>query len=432
VNALSTSLPPAHTAPLLARDLDAADPLRALRERFHLPRTAGGSPCVYFCGHSLGLAPRSAAEAVNEELTLWAQRGVEGHFDPVRPWTTFHERLATPLAELSGALRCEVVAMNTLTVNLHLMLTSFYRPSGSRTRILIEQRAFSSDRYAVDSHIRLHGLDPQQALLQIGPREGEPGIRTEDVCELLEREGRQIATVLLSGVQYLSGQRFDMASIASCARRQGCVVGFDLAHAIGNVQLQLHDWNADFAVWCGYKYLNGGPGAIGGCFVHERHARAFDLPRLAGWWGHDTNTRFAMPEAFGPQAGASGWQVSNLPILSAAPLLASLALFQEAGMDALRAKSLRLTGYLESLLRSTLSEAVTILTPAEPLERGCQLSLRLRRASSEAKAVYAALIRDGFICDWREPDVIRVAPVPLYNTFTEVQQFVTALAREMG
>jgi len=433
VNALSTSLPPANTTPLLlARDLDAADPLRTLRDRFHLPRGADGGPGVYFCGHSLGLAPRSAADAVNEELAMWAERGVEGHFDPLRPWTRFHERLTAPLAELSGALRSEVVAMNTLTVNLHLMLTSFYRPSGARTRILIEQRAFSSDRYAVDSHIRLHGLDPQRALLQIGPREGESGIRTEDVCELLEREGQQIATVLLSGVQYLSGQRFDMASIASCARRQGCVVGFDLAHAIGNVPLQLHDWNTDFAVWCGYKYLNGGPGAIGGCFVHERHARAFDLPRLAGWWGHDTSTRFAMPEAFGPQAGAPGWQVSNLPILSAAPLLASLALFQEAGIDALRTKSVRLTGYLESLLRATLSESVTILTPSEPLARGCQLSLRLRRSSSEARAVYTALIRDGFICDWREPDVIRVAPVPLYNTFTEVQQFVTALTREMG
>jgi kynureninase len=284
----------------------------------------------------------------------------------------------------------------------------------------------------VESHIRLHGLDPQEALLQIGPREGESGIRTEDVCALLEREGPRIATVLLSGVQYLSGQLFDMASIAASARRQGCIVGFDLAHAIGNVPLQMHDWNIDFAVWCGYKYLNGGPGAIGGCFVHERHARAFDLPRLAGWWGHDTSTRFAMPDAFGPQAGASGWQVSNLPILSAAPLLASLALFQQAGMQALRAKSLRLTGYLESLLRSSASNTVTILTPADPQARGCQLSLRLRRTAEQAKAVYAALIRDGFICDWREPDVIRVAPVPLYNTFSDAQQFVAALAREMG
>jgi kynureninase len=415
-----------------AKDLDAADPLHALRNDFHVPCRADGSPCVYLCGHSLGLAPRSAADAVNDELGLWARRAVEGHFDPVRPWTRFHERLAAPLAELTGASPAEVVAMNTLTVNLHLMLTSFYRPSAQRNRILIEQRAFSSDRYAVDSHIRLHGLDPQQALLQIGPREGESGIRTEDVCALLEREGSQIATVLLSGVQYLSGQLFDMASIATAARRQGCVVGFDLAHAIGNVPLQMHDWNADFAVWCGYKYLNGGPGAIGGCFVHERHARAFDLPRLAGWWGHDTSTRFAMPDAFGPQAGASGWQVSNLPILSSAPLLASLALFQQAGMDALRAKSLRLTAYLESLLRANLSGAVTILTPADPQARGCQLSLRLRRSAEQAKSIYAALIREGLICDWREPDVIRVAPVPLYNTFADAQQFVAALAREMG
>jgi kynureninase len=284
----------------------------------------------------------------------------------------------------------------------------------------------------VDSHIRLHGLDPEQALVQIGPREGEAGIRTEDVCALLEREGRQIATVLLSGVQYLSGQLFDMATIADCARRQGCVVGFDLAHAIGNVPLRLHDWNADFAVWCGYKYLNGGPGAIGGCFVHDRHARAFDLPRLAGWWGHDPDTRFAMPDTFQPQPAAAGWQVSNMPILSAAPLLAALELFEQAGMDALRSKSLQLTRYFESLLQATLGDAVTVLTPAEPTARGCQLSLRLRRPSAQAKATYEALVRTGFICDWREPDVIRVAPAPLYNTFSEVHQFVAALAREMG
>lgn len=433
MTALSTSSMPAAAEPACrARELDAADPLASLRTRFHLPRRADGSPCVYFCGHSLGLAPRAAADFVNEELAAWAKRGVEGHFDPGRPWTTYHERLAAPLADLAGALRSEVVAMNTLTVNLHLMLASFYRPTPQRQRILIEQRAFSSDRYAVDSQIRLHGLDPQQALLQIGPREGEVGIRTEDVCALLEREGQTIATVLLSGIQYLSGQLFDLATIAACARRQGCVVGFDLAHAMGNVPLHLHDWQADFAVWCGYKYLNGGPGAIGGCFVHERHARAFDLPRLAGWWGHDAGTRFAMPEGFHAQSGAAGWQVSNLPILSAAPLLASLQLFEEAGMEALRRKSLQLTAYLESLLQERLGDSVTVLTPSEPLARGCQLSLRLRRPADQARATHAALVRDGFICDWREPDVIRVAPVPLYNTFTEVHQFVAALAREMG
>ncbi len=433
MNAPSTSTLVMTAGPVAdARELDAADPLGALRARFHIPRRADGSPCAYFCGHSLGLAPRRAADIVNEELAAWAQRGVEGHFDSDRPWTTYHERLTAPLAELAGALRSEVVAMNTLTVNLHLMLASFYRPAGQRRRILIEQRAFSSDRYAVDSQIRLHGLDPEVALLQIGPRPGESGIRTEDVCALLEREGQTIATVLLSGVQYLSGQLFDMATIADCARQQGCVVGFDLAHAIGNVPLQLHDWNVDFAVWCGYKYLNGGPGAIAGCFVHERHAHSFDLPRLAGWWGHDTGTRFAMPEAFQPQAGAAGWQISNMPILSAAPLLASLELFSEAGMAALRRKSLQLTAYLETLLHANLGDDVTLLTPSDPLARGCQLSLRLRRSSAEAKATHGALVRDGFICDWREPDVIRVAPVPLYNTFAELQQFVTALGREMG
>ncbi|HKE97048.1 MAG TPA: kynureninase, partial [Povalibacter sp.] len=330
-------------------------------------------------------------------------------------------------ARLAGAAASEVVAMNSLTVNLHLMLTSFYRPTRERHRILIEGQAFSSDRYAVSAQIMQRGFDPATSLLEVEPRSDEACIRTDDLCELIEQEGPHIATVLLPGVQYLTGQRFDMATVAACARRQGCAVGFDLAHAIGNVPLSLHDWNADFAVWCSYKYLNAGPGAIGGCFVHERHARSTDLPRLAGWWGHDKASRFEMPETFAPLPGAEGWQVSNPPILAAAPLLASLELFERAEMARLRTKSQALTGLLETLLQARLGQALTILTPPEPAARGCQLSIRLQRSPQQARAVHAMLTAAGYVCDWREPDVIRVAPVPLYNTFTEVWDFVTAL-----
>jgi kynureninase len=406
--------------------LDAEDRLASLRTEFHIPRRPDGSPVVYLCGHSLGLAPKDAARIVNEELMAWAQLGVDGHFDSARPWLPYHEQFSDSLARLAGALPDEVVAMNSLTVNLHLMLTSFYRPTPQRHKILIEKRAFSSDRYAVASQILQHGFDPNSSLLECAPRPGETTIRTQDICELIEREGAQIATVMLSGVQYLSGECFDMQAIAACALRQGCRVGFDLAHAIGNVPLRLHDWDADFAVWCSYKYLNGAPGAIGGCFVHERHARDSDLPRHAGWWGHDKATRFAMPETFSPLPGAQGWQLSNPSILAAAPLLASLQLFDRAGMDSLRHKSIALTGYLESLLQG-MQDSVAIITPSNPAARGSQLSLRLRRSAAEAQQIHNALTQRGFICDWREPDVIRVAPVPMYNTFVEVWDFVAAL-----
>jgi kynureninase len=336
------------------------------------------------------------------------------------------------LAHLTGALPIEVVAMNSLTVNLHLMLATFYRPTAERYKILIEQQAFSSDRYAVASQIARHGFDPADALLAAGSGDDFGALRTDAVCELIEREGARIATIVLPGVQYLSGQWLDMRAIAECARRQGCVVGFDLAHAVGNVPLQLHDWNADFAVWCGYKYLNGGPGATAGCFVHERHARNFDLPRFAGWWGHDKSSRFEMPARFQPLPGAEGWQISNPPILSTAPLIASVELFERAGMRALRAKSVLLTSYLESLLAAQLREAVTIITPSERDARGCQLSLRLRRSAQIARAVHKTLSERGFICDWREPDVIRVAPVPMYNTFAEVWDFVEALKQAVA
>ena len=414
-----------------AERLDACDPLASLRNEFHIPQRADGSPVVYLCGHSLGLAPKDAARIVNEELASWAQRGVEGHFDSKRPWLPYHEEFSGSLARLAGALPDEVVAMNSLTVNLHLMLTSFYRPTPQRHKILIEKHAFPSDRYAVVSQIQQHGFDPATALLEVAVRPGEETLRTQDICELIEREGAQIATLMLPGVQYLSGECFDMQAIAACALRQGCRVGFDLAHAIGNVPLRLHDWNADFAVWCSYKYLNGAPGAIGGCFVHERHARAFDLPRHAGWWGHDKASRFAMPEAFSPLPGAQGWQLSNPPILAAAPLLASLQLFDRAGIDSLRRKSIALTGYLESLLHQ-LQDSVTILTPSNPAARGAQLSLRLRRSPAQARLIHTALTQQGYVCDWREPDVIRLAPVPMYNTFVEVWEFAKALGEAVG
>lgn len=414
-----------------AARLDEGDPLAPFRTDFHIP-VRGDAAAVYLCGHSLGLAPKAAARIVDEELDVWARLGVDGHFDSARPWLAYHEQLSGSLARLTGASSQEVVAMNSLTVNLHLMLASFYRPTPGRHRILIEKRAFSSDRYAVASQIQLHGFDPATSLLEIGPREDSSTIRTDDICQLIEREGPSIATVMLPGVQYLSGQCFDMATIAACARRQGCKVGFDLAHAIGNVELALHDWNADFAVWCSYKYLNGGPGAIGGCFVHERHSRTVDAPRLAGWWGHDKASRFDMPEHFRALPGAEGWQLSNPSILSAAPLLASLALFDRAGMQRLRGKSMSLTAYLENLLNERLKDSLTILTPTDPAARGCQLSLRLHRSPAAARAVYSTLTQRGYICDWREPDVIRVAPVPMYNRFTEVWEFVEALEKALG
>ena len=414
-----------------AEQQDARDPLAASRAEFFIPPRPDGGDSIYLCGHSLGLQPRGVARLLNEELEHWARLGVEGHFASSRPWLPYHEQLTASLARLTGAMPLEVVAMNTLTVNLHLMLASFYRPRPGREAILIEKRAFSSDQYAVASQIRHHGFDPKTALIELGPRPGEDALRTEDICSLIEREGARIATVMLPGVQYLTGQRFDLEAITRCARRQGCAVGFDLAHAIGNVPLRLHDWDVDFAVWCSYKYLNAGPGALGGCFVHERHARSPELPRLAGWWGHDKDSRFQMPAEFRPIAGAEGWQLSNPPIFAAAPLLASLPLFDAAGIDALREKSLQLTGYLQALLQARLQDALAIITPSDPDARGCQLSLRLNRSPIQARAVFIELSEQGVVCDWREPDIIRVAPVPLYNSFLDVWQFVQTLEQAL-
>jgi kynureninase len=409
-----------------AETLDARDPLASLRSSFHVPRRSDGHEAVYLCGHSLGLAPKRAIQIVNEELDVWSRRGVDGHFEAERPWLSYHEQLTHGLALLTGARPLEVVAMNSLTVNLHLLLTSFYRPQGERRKILLESYAFSSDRYAIESQLRTRGLDPARDLLLATPRDGEAVLRSDDIRTQIERAGGTLATVLLPGVQYLTGQRFDLPEIVRAAHAVGSTVGFDLAHAIGNTPLALHDWNVDFAVWCSYKYLNSGPGAIGGAFVHERHAQS-DLPRLAGWWGHDKQSRFAMPPTFVALPGAEGWQVSNPPILAAAPLLASLALFEEAGLARLRAKSELLTAYLEALLQAKAAAALTILTPADRQARGCQLSLRLHRSAEAARVIHTELTELGFICDWREPDVIRVAPVPLYNTFVDVWEFADAL-----
>jgi kynureninase len=410
-----------------AQALDAQDELAGFRASFHIPRRSDGAEAVYLCGHSLGLAPKRAVQIVNEEMDVWARQGVDGHFGAERPWLSYHEQAMDGLALLTGAKPVEVVAMNSLTINLHLLLTSFYRPQATRRKILMESYAFSSDRYAIESQLRIHDLDPSDALVLASPRKGEDALRTEDICALIRDAGSTLATILLPGVQYLTGQRLDIAAIADCGHEVGSSVGFDLAHAIGNVPLQLHDWDVDFAVWCSYKYLNSGPGAIGGAFVHERHATS-DLPRLAGWWGHDKQSRFAMPPGFVPLAGAEGWQISNPPILATAPLLASLAVFEQAGFDRLRTKSEALTNYLEALLLAKARDDLTILTPSEPAARGCQLSVRLQRSATAARAIHAELTDLGFICDWREPDVIRVAPVPLYNTFVEVWEFVDALS----
>lgn len=398
-----------------ARSLDAADPLGPLRSRFHLPRTPDGASSAYLCGHSLGLQPLAARAAVERELDDWARLGVDGHFAARNPWYAYHERLRSPLARLSGARPAEVVAMNSLSVNLHLMLTSFLRPVPGRHRVLIEEHAFPSDRYAVESQLRLNGYDPAEALIE-----------AQEPEEWLEREGQRIALVLLGAVNFFTGRWYDTARIVSAARRQGCVVGLDLAHAIGNVPLALHEEGADFAVWCSYKYLNGGPGAVGGCFVHERHHGDAARPRLAGWWGNDPRTRFRMSteRAFVPVAGADGWQLSNPSILAMAPLVESSALFDEVGMPALRAKSERLTGYAAAWVEHAAGEQIEILTPREPAARGCQLSLRPRGAARELDA---ALRAAAVIGDYRDPGVIRVAAVPSYNTFHDVWRFGRAV-----
>jgi kynureninase len=409
---------------------DASDPLAHFAALFHHPCDAAGKRLVYLCGHSLGLQPKSAAHYVEQELADWRRLAVLGHHSAQRPWIGYHEHAAAPLAALVGAHESEVVAMNSLTVNLHLMMVSFFRPQAPRNRVLIEKSAFPSDRHAVVSQLNFHGLSAAEHLIEIEPRPGERTLRTEDVIRRIEQEGPRLALVLLPGVQYLTGQSLELRSMAAAARRAGAAVGVDLAHAIGNTLLNMHDWNIDFAVWCSYKYLNAGPGAVGGCFVHQRHARG-GLPRFAGWWGHDAATRFQMGPEFIPIDGAQGWQISNPPVLSTAPLLASLDIFQRADIRRLREKSMALTGFLQHLIETLLPGLVDIITPGAAEERGCQLSLRIARSPDAAKRCYEELTAAGVVGDWREPDVLRLAPIPLYNSYSDVFAAVDALSRAL-
>jgi kynureninase len=405
-----------------ARALDAKDELAAFRDEFLFPAHPSGRT-VYLCGNSLGLQPKATRAWVERELAHWEEHAVEGHFRGERPWFAYHEFFAQAAADIVGAGPGEVVVMNGLTVNLHLMLVSFYAPTAARNRIVIECGAFPSDRYAVASHARLHGYDPAEVVVELAPRPGEDELRTEDVEAFLAREGASVALVMLGGVNYYTGQAHDLRAITAAAHAAGARAGFDLAHAAGNLELALHDWDVDFAVWCTYKYLNSGPGGVACAFVHERWANAPGLPRLAGWWGNDPETRFTMPDAFVPQAGAAGWQLSNAPVLTMAALGASLEIFGRAGMDRLGKKSRELTGFLDDCLRDIDTDLLTIITPQA---RGCQLSLRVR---DRGEAVHEALSQRGVFCDFRRPDVVRVAPVPLYNSFEDVW-FFAQIVRE--
>lgn len=408
--------------------LDAADPLRGFREQFHIPKTQDGRDEIYFCGNSLGLQPKRTAAYIGELLSDWQNLGVRGHFEPKHAWMPYHEFLTEPMAQLVGAQANEVVTMNSLTANLHLMMVSFYRPTATRYKILIEDHAFPSDTYAVASQLKFHGHDPREAMLTIKPRDGEELIRPEDLYALIEREGESIALILLPGVQYYTGQVLDFAQIVRLGHAKGCVVGFDLAHAVGNIELKLHDWDVDFACWCTYKYLNSGPGSVAGCFVHERHAKNRELPRFAGWWGHDKSTRFLMGPDFQAIPTAEGWQLSNPPVLSLAAIRASLEVFMEAGgMKPLRDKAEKLTGYLEALLKAECGEHIAIITPENPAARGCQLSLTVASDQMSGKELHEKMEAAGITCDWREPNVIRVAPTPLYNSYADAWHFVEIL-----
>ena len=412
-----------------AREADRDDPLREFRKQYLFP-SLNRKPALYFTGNSLGLQPRSVAKSVQQELKDWARLGVEGHVHAKRPWLYYHHFSRRSLARLTGARPSEVVAMNQLTVNLHLLMVSFYRPTKSRFKILIEDGAFPSDRYAVDSQARFHGFNPSDAIIALKPRPGEDLLRDEDIDSAISAHGNELALVLFGAVQYYTGQFFNIRRITEAAHRAGAIAGFDLAHTIGNVPLQLHNDGADFAAWCGYKYLNSGPGGMAGIFVHERHAGT-DVPRFEGWWGHSEKRRFLMEDRFVPMEGADAWQLSNFPILPGAAQLAALELFDQAGMKALRRKSIRLTGYLEFLLKGlpSFGKRFDIITPDKPASRGCQLSIRV---FSNGKKVFDRLTSAGIIADWREPAVIRVAPVPMYNSFTDVWKFVKVFGDTPG
>lgn len=412
-----------------ARKMDAEDELHKYRQQFHLPLQANDEPFVYLCGNSLGLQPKSTAAAVLQELNDWQHLGVEGHFHAKNPWMPYHEFLTGAMAKVVGAQPKEVVVMNTLTVNLHLMLISFYRPKGNRNKIVIEADAFPSDKYAVQSQIRYHGLDPNECLIELKAREGEVCLRNEDIEKVIEQEGSSISLILLGNTNYYTGQFFDMKQITAWGHAQGCCVGFDCAHGAGNAPLELHDSGCDFAVWCNYKYLNSGPGGMGGAFVHERHLNQSDIPRFEGWWGHNKETRFKMRDAFEPMPTVEAWQLSNPPILAMVAVWSSLKLFDEVGMYRLREKAISLTGYLEKLVQSLGEDVVDIITPSDPKQRGSQLSIRVKNASKE---LFNKITEKGVIADWREPDVIRVAPVPMYNSYEDVFHFYEILKNAIG
>jgi len=414
-----------------ARSMDTEDPLKDFRNKFYLPENEKGDPKIYLCGNSLGLQPRPVKEHIRVELEDWQRMGVEGHFQGRNPWFHYHKYFTTMLSRLTGAREQEVVAMNTLTVNLHLMMVSFYRPTPARYKILIEKGAFPSDQYAVESQLRYHGFDPGEAMIEIKPRTGEHTLRTEDIVQAITNNRRELALVLLPGVQFYSGQFLDMPTITQAAHEVGAYAGFDLAHAIGNVPLRLHDWEVDFAVWCSYKYLNSGPGGVGGLFVHEQYADQ-ELPRFAGWWGHDEDNRFQTNKAFQPEYGASGWQLSNAQILPMAAHKAALDIFGEADPRALQEKSQKLTAYLAFLIRemkaSQPAADYELITPEDPQKRGAQLSLLVH---TQAYELYEKLIQNDVVADYREPNVIRVAPVPLYNSFEEVFDFGAILKQHL-
>lgn len=407
-----------------ARQKDEDDVLNKYRSQFHLPVRENGDNYIYLCGNSLGLQPKTTAAALQQELLDWKNLGVEGHFHAKNPWMPYHEFLTNAMAKVVGAKPEEVVVMNTLTVNLHLMMISFYRPTAERNKIIIEADAFPSDRYAAESQIKLHGYDPANCLITLKARDGESCLRAEDIKAVIDAEGDQVALIMLGNTNYYTGQYFNMKQIAEWGHAKGCFVGFDCAHGAGNLQLDLHNSGCDFAVWCNYKYLNAGPGGMGGAFVHERHHNSKDMPRLEGWWGHNKETRFKMRDAFDPITSVEAWQLSNPPIMAMAAVWSSLKMFDEAGMDNLRAKAIDLTGYLEYLVKSLGEDIINIITPEDPDQRGSQLSIQVNNAT---KDLFNKITEAGVIADWREPDVIRVAPVAMYNSFEDVYHFYTIL-----
>ena len=412
-----------------AQQCDKQDPLSHFRKKFLFPKDPNGNPVIYLCGNSLGLQPITTAHYIQKELDDWSKHGVEGHTEAEHPWLPYHEFLAENMAEIVGAKPSEIVMMNTLTTNLHLMMVSFYQPTPTKYKIVVEADAFPSDKYAVESQLHFHGFDPKEGLVLWQPREGEELCRFEDLEKIMEQQGGEIALLMIGSTNYYSGQHFPLKKITQLGHQYNCKVGFDLAHGAGNIQPDLHDTGADFAIWCSYKYLNSGPGSLGGCFVHERHAHNPHLRRFVGWWGHNKENRFNMRHDFDALPGAEGWQLSNPPILSMAAIRASLDVFAEAGFENLRKKSVQLTGYLEFLIDELNDERINIITPRNPQERGCQLSIQLKSAD---KTVHTRLTEADVISDWREPDVIRIAPTPLYNSFEDVFEFVQRLKKVLN